>query len=274
MSGRRLRRLGERLRDGGVDLRRHRAAQHAEVRRRLRHQLGDHRLRARARDRRLAGEHLVEHRGERVDVAACVDSTVARCLLGRHVLRRAEREPRLRESIATGFLHGERDAEVGEHRLTLLDEDVLRLDVAVDELLAVRVVQRTRHLLRDRECLLDPELVLPIQLVAERLAADEGEDVVEEAVRLAGVDEGEDVGMIEPRRDLDLGEEPLGTEHGAELGAKDLEGDVAVELAVAGEVDDRHATGAELALDDVAVVERSCNQGGGVVAHGANVGVG
>src|SRR5215204_7104655 len=70
--------------------------------------------------------------------------------------------------------------------------------------------------------------------------------------------------MIEPRRDLDLGEEPLG----AELGAEDLERDLAIQLAVAGEVDDGHPTGAELALDDVPVVECSRDQSGGIVAHG------
>ena len=62
--------------------------------------------------------------------------------------------------------------------------------------------------------------------------------------------------MIEPRRDLDLGEEPLGAEHGAQLRAEDLEGDFAIELAIAGEVDDGHAARAEFALDDVAIVER------------------
>ena len=69
-------------------------------------------------------------------------------------------------------------------------------------------------------------------------------------------------------------EEPLGAEHRAELGAEDLEGDLAIVLQVAGEVDDGHAAGAELALDDVAVVECGCDQRGGVVAHGGECGAG
>ena len=153
-----------------------------------------------------------------------------------------------------------------------LEQDVLRLDVAMHELLAVRVVERARHLLRDRERLLDAELVLAIQLVAQRLAAHERQHVVEEAVRLARIDQREDVRMIEPRRDLDLGEEALGAEHRAELGAEDLEGDLAIELAIAGEVDDGHAAGAELALDDVAVVECGCDEDGGGVAHAGECG--
>src|SRR5690242_7737850 len=97
---------------------------------------------------------------------------VARGLLRGHALRRAKREPCLREATAPASF-GERNAQVGEHRHTLPDEDVLWLDAAVDELLAMRVAVRARHLFRDREHFLDPELVLPIQLVAPRIAADE-----------------------------------------------------------------------------------------------------
>ena len=65
-------------------------------------------------ERRLADEHLVRDRAERVDVAARVIVAFAHRLLGRHVLRRAEREAGLRHARAAGLLHGERDAEVGD----------------------------------------------------------------------------------------------------------------------------------------------------------------
>ena len=51
----------------------------------------------------------------------------------------------------------------------------------------------------------------------------------------------------------DLAEEPLGADHGGELGAHELDGDLAVVPEVLREVDGRHAAGAELALDAVAV---------------------
>ena len=76
--------------------------------------------------------------------------------------------------------------------------------------------------------------------------------------------------MVEPRRDLDLGEEALGAEHRAQLGAQHLERHIAIELPVAREIDDGHAARADLALDDVAVTER----GGDIwsVGHAQKVG--
>ena len=55
---------------------------------------------------------------------------------------------------------------------------------------------------------------------------------------------------------LDLGEESLAAEHGAELRLEHFDGDVAVVLHVVREVDGRHAAGAELSLDAIAVGER------------------
>ena len=61
--------------------------------------------------------------------------------------------------------------------------------------------------------------------------------------------------MLEARGDLDLREEALDTEHGAERGIEDLERDLAVVLAVTREIDRRHATAREFALHGVAARE-------------------
>src|SRR5690242_16079009 len=53
----------------------------------------------------------------------------------------------------------------------------------------------------------------------------------------------------------DLGQEAFGAEDGGELGAEDLEGDLAVVLQGVGEVDGGHAAAAERAFDGVAVGE-------------------
>ena len=59
--------------------------------------------------------------------------------------------------------------------------------------------------------------------------------------------------MLQVGGDLDLGQEPLGADHGGELGAQHLEGDPPVVPEVLGQVDGGHAAGAELALDPIAV---------------------
>ena len=67
--------------------------------------------------------------------------------------------------------------------------------------------------------------------------------------------------MLEVGRDLDLGEEPLDAEHGAEVGFQNLERDVAVVAQVAREVDGGHAARADLTLDLVVIGERGAELG-------------
>jgi hypothetical protein len=59
--------------------------------------------------------------------------------------------------------------------------------------------------------------------------------------------------VSEPGGDLDLAEEPLGSERGGQLRLQHLERDRAAELAILGEVNRGHATPTELPLDHVAV---------------------
>ena len=60
--------------------------------------------------------------------------------------------------MTAGLLHGQGDAEVGDQGGAVLEQDVLRLDVAVDDALAVRVVERRGHLAREPERLVHREL--------------------------------------------------------------------------------------------------------------------
>ena len=73
--------------------------------------------------------------------------------------------------------------------------------------------------------------------------------------------------MLQVGGGLDLAEEPLGADHGGELGPQHLDRDLAVVLEVLGEVDGGHAALAELALDAVAVGQRGGEAGSGLV-HG------
>ena len=132
--------------------------------------------------------------------------------------------------------------------------------------LAVRVVERARHLPGDSQRLLEPQLLFAVELVAQRFAADEGQHVVEEAAFGARVDQREDVRVVEPGRDLDLGQESLAAQHRAQFGPQHLERHLAVVLEVGGQVDGGHAAGAELPLDAIALFKGGGQ--GGDVGHG------
>ena len=95
-----------------------------------------HRLRRRAGERRLAGEHLVQHAAEAVEVAPPVDRRVAAGLLGAHVGRRADGEAGLGEPLAAGRASARAIPKSATMRVAVGEQDVLRLDVAVDDALA------------------------------------------------------------------------------------------------------------------------------------------
>ena len=137
------------FRDGRRDVRRHRLAQLPHRACRVRHDLQDDAWHRRARVRNLTREHLVQHRAQRVDVRAVGDVLVRRRLLGRHVVRRAERHARLRHPSADGCAYRQRNPEVRHHCTTVVQEDVLGLDVPVNHPVLVRVLERIRDLRRD-----------------------------------------------------------------------------------------------------------------------------
>ncbi len=85
------------------------------------------------------------------------------------------------------------------------------------------------------------ELLFAIQLVPERFPLDVRHHVEEERVRLARIEERQDMRMSQVRRRLDLGQETLGTDDRSQLGLQDLEGDFALVLDVVGQVHRGHA---------------------------------
>ncbi len=86
-------------------------------------------------ERRAAGDELVQHDAERVDVAALVHGQ-ALGLLGGEVRRRAHHGTGLGEVVLASNGHG--DTEVGDlHVVVGGDEDVAGLHVAVDDAVAV-----------------------------------------------------------------------------------------------------------------------------------------
>src|SRR5947207_1887475 len=92
----------------------------------------------------------------RAELAGDFESSgVARRLFGAHVLHGTDRETRSGEALAAGLRHRERDAEVADQRLPILQKNVLGFDVAMNDALPVREVERAGHLSHDSDGLVD-----------------------------------------------------------------------------------------------------------------------
>ena len=164
----------------------------AHPRRLLEEDLRQHGHEVLAGEGRRARERLEEHAAEREHVQSRADLLRAPRLLGRHVAERAEDRPRLRGDhlVEAG------DAEVEE--LDLLhaaadEEEVRRLEIAVDDAARVHHAERLRHPAGERDGLVHveapvreaPGQVLPFEpLHGEELLArldDAVVDVADEA---------------------------------------------------------------------------------------------
>ena len=114
-------------------------------------------------------------------------------LLRTHVVRRPHGHAGLGELVASGLADRPGDPEVRHQRVALLDQDVLRLDVAVDDAVGMGVVQRVGDLAGDLNGVGKGQLLLPVEPGPQRLTLDERHDVVEEAGGLARVVQRENV---------------------------------------------------------------------------------
>ena len=212
----------------------------------------DDRLRRRPGVGRLPRQHLVQHAPQRVHVGAGVELVCAARLLRAHVGRGPDRDPGARQLL---LAPAERpgNAEVRDQGVALGEQDILRFDVAMHHAAAMGVIQGFRRLARDAERVLDRQLLFAVEAVAQTLALHERHREPQLPSGFAGVEDGEDVGVLEPGGQHDLAVEPLLAEGRREFGVEHLQGDTAVVLQIAGEVDRRHPPAAELAIDRVAV---------------------
>ncbi len=217
--------------------------------------LGDDRLRRAARVRWIARQHLVQHRTQGVHVTPGVQLPIAHRLFGTHVVRGADREPRLGQPRASGLGDGERDPEVRHQRLAVVDQYVLGLDVAVNHVVPMRIVQRGRHRLGNVDRLVDAQLLLALDFFPQGVPFHVRHHVEQEAVRFARIVERQDVRVLEVGGDPDFVQEPLGTDQGREFRAQHLERHLAVVLGVIGQVDGGHPALAQLSVDLVAIGE-------------------
>ena len=155
--------------------------------------LADDRDRVVSGEGRLAGEHLVEQGAERVEVAAGAGGLAER-LLGRQVGHRADEGAAAHSG--PGLRRGQ--AEIAEPGApVVVDPDVRRLQVAVDDAARVGVLERAGDVRRDLDRPLDLEVTAgrgeqALDVAARHVAADD-ERI---AVVLAGVEDGDHVRVV------------------------------------------------------------------------------
>src|SRR5205085_985086 len=77
----------------------------------------------------------------------------------------------------------------------------------------------------------------------------------EQPLRFTGIEQRQQVRVLQVRRDADLAEEPLSAEYGTQLWTQHLERDFAIVPDVGRQVHGGHAAGTKLTLDFVATDE-------------------
>ena len=229
--------------------------------------LRDHRLGRGAGEGRLAGEHLVHHAAETVDIGPAVEPGATHRLLRTHVSHGAHRQSRLGQAVLVRRIRRQGDPEVRHHRLASEEQDVLRLDVPVHHAVGMGEVERLGDAPADTYGLVQRKRSLAPDALPQAFAIDHRHSVPQEAVGLAGVVHCEDMGMPKPGGHPNLAEETL-AQLGAELGMEHLEGDRAVVPQVVGEVDRGHAAPAQLTLHAISVPERGLETAEDVGRHG------
>ena len=214
-------------------------------------------------ERHVAGEHLEEHDAQRVDVGLRPDRVPER-LLGRDVVRRAEHPAVGRQPV---LVERAGDPEVRDLRRALdVDEDVLRLDVAVHDVARMRCIERPRDLdgvgdgLRHGQPAEAPDARLE-RLALDVLEDDVGEDLPARIALFPGVDDLDDVGVVELRDGTRLAAESLelvGVPR--DVAVHELDRDRPLEDGVERAVDRRHAPRADHRIDAVARVQQRADR--------------
>ncbi len=204
-------------------------------------------------ERHPAGQALVQHQSERVEVGPAVELLAAH-LLGRQVLGGAHHDV-VAGQVGFGRLQTLGDAEVGQEDPPVGGHhDVAGLDVAMDEPRSVRVIERGGHAGADVTGEFRTQPLLGVEDLAQALALDQLHHDCLAAVLFEHVVDGDDVGMVEARRGDRFTSESFG-DHGVggQRGLQPFHGDLAVECEVDGEPHLGHAALGEHALEFVAV---------------------
>ena len=208
-----------------------------------------------------------------------IDVAQAARLLGRHVVGSSEHGARLgaaREPLLAGGRLDLRDAEV-EHLGDLVvvvrradEEDVLRLQVAVDDARVVRALQGAADVPDDPRRLLQRERAEALDALVERLADEELHDHVgPPVVGHAVIEDLDRVLALDRRRGAGLGHEARARLLALDvLRIDELDRDASAQAAVAALPDRPHAAPADEAQDLVLAGDQTCDGREGITHTG------
>jgi hypothetical protein len=183
-------------------------------------------------------------------------------LLRRHVGRGAQRHAERGQGRLTAG-GGDRlgDAEIGHHGVTIGEQHVVGLDIAVHDTVAVGVGKGVYHLAQDLGRLRDGQLSFPRQLGPERLARDVRHDVVQQIARSGGGEQRDDVRVLQSGGELDLPLEPLDIDRGTHVGREQLDDHLASQPGFLGEEDTAHPSAAQFFQDAVGITQSGLQPG-------------
>jgi hypothetical protein len=126
----------------------------------------------------------------------------------------------------------------------------------MDDSMPVGVIECAGNLPDHRQRLGGVDGPGPIHVRPQRFAGDERHDVEEVPVRLTGIEQRQDVGMLQPGRRPDLVQEPLRSHRGGNVIAHHFDRDLSAVPQVVRQIDPRHAASAERALKFISPAER------------------
>ena len=198
----------------------------------------------------MPGAHGIQHAPQAEQVGAVVGRLALR-LLGRHVLRRSRHHAALR---LAGIVDGPSQPKVGDLDPfdAVLQQDIRRLDVAMDQSLGMRRGQPQRGLHADAKDFLVAQRAIVVDSILKRAAGDTGHHQVRETASGVGVDrvDGYDVVVNDRRGGLGLAKEPpSGGAAGGHLRGQHLNRHDPVQRRVERFEDDAHAAFTENADD-------------------------
>ena len=221
--------------------------------------LGDEGHHAAPVERRTPCQQLIEQAAERVEIRASIDVRLAKRLLGTQIQWRPDHDAGGRETFAAlRGIHGDGAGytEVREQRAARMAEHVFRLEVAVDDSLAVRVREGFRKIGHDGYGIRDGQSVLAVEPMPQRLALYQWHHEKHAVAGGARVEQRQNRRMDEPRGDADLEQEAIAIEVAGAVGVEHLDGNVAAEDAVVRPPHGRHSAAAEDVPHFVSIAER------------------